>query len=177
MPRLFVALDFPLAAMEALERLRPAAGAGVRVVDREQLHLTLHFLGDYDRDRVAAALGIVEFRPICLDLNGVGKFVSRDGGTILWAGVRASAELTGLHAAIGSALSETGFRPESRPYSPHVTLARCRPSAARDAIAEFLQRNQEFAVANVQATSFGLYSSEIRNGVRTYGCESSYSAL
>lgn len=89
----------------------------------ERLHLTLHFLGDVPIARLPElAEGLrVPFKP----------FELRFGEAKLWThGVAvlepdwAPARLQALHAALGEALQALGLPCESRPYRPHVTLAR-----------------------------------------------------
>jgi 2'-5' RNA ligase len=156
MPKLFVAIDLPAAATGALAAIQPTPTAGVRLVARDQMHLTLHYLGEADRDRTAGALHQVAVPAFALTLDGVGQFASTGGAVMLWAGVRESPELLRLHAAIAAALGSEGFRPEARRYTPHVSLARCAPATPTEVVAGFLARHAAFAMAGVAVTGFGL---------------------
>src|SRR5262249_14784069 len=118
MPKLFVAIDLPSSVTAALVRIQPSAMTGIRLVEPSQMHVTLHYLGEADIERIAAALQAVIAPSFPLAIEGVGQFPSADGAVTLWAGVRQSPELLGLHAAVASALARQ-FRPESRPYAPH----------------------------------------------------------
>lgn len=125
--RLFLALLFPQEIVDRLDdaaaRLRAASVRGT-FTRRENLHLTLAFLGETDRagavkramDRVAAA-------PFPLELRGMGKF-RRDGGDICWVGVGESEPLAALSASIWTELAKEGFAPETRAFRPHLTLGR-----------------------------------------------------
>ncbi len=53
MPRLFVAVDLPAAVAADLAMLQPPRTAGVRLVQQQQMHLTLHFLGQASVERSA----------------------------------------------------------------------------------------------------------------------------
>lgn len=124
--RLFVAL-WPgpavrdaLAAQQALWHWP----AGVRTVAPERLHLTLHFLGAVPDDRfeaLAAALELGAGAPVVLRLDR-GELWPRGIAVLEPEGVPAA--LTALHTRLAGALTGAGFTPESRPYRPHVTLAR-----------------------------------------------------
>src|SRR5438067_4119547 len=105
MPRLFVAI----AVTQALAAIQPAPTAGVRLVARDQMHLTLHYLGEADRDRMANALREVAVPTFALTLEGIGQFGSTGGAVTLWVGVRESPELLKLHAAVATALGSEGF--------------------------------------------------------------------
>lgn len=132
------------------------------------MHLTLHYLGDGDVEATTAALKLVAAPTFALTLDGVGRFSSADGAVTLWAGVRQSSELLGLHAAIADALAGLGYQPEARPYTPHVTLARCDPGSANDIIDCFLKQHADFSLTCGMVDEFGLYSSEFIDGVPVY---------
>jgi 2'-5' RNA ligase len=96
---------------------------GAKLVGRERLHLTLHFIGNVPATRLAElARGLrVPFEPLELAF----------GGGQLWPGGIAALRPTGappallaLHARLAQALRELDLPVEDRPYRPHVTLAR-----------------------------------------------------
>jgi 2'-5' RNA ligase len=88
--------------------------------------------------------------------------------------VRASAALLRLHAAVAAALAAEGFQPEARPYTPHITLARCEPGVPAGVAAEFLDRHRAFALPPFPTTEFGLYSSARAGDAPVYRREQSF---
>jgi 2'-5' RNA ligase len=99
------------------------------LVEPDNLHVTLHFLGDVRVDRVPALRGALHLAwdPFTLRLGraevwGNGVAVLLPHGT--------PAALRDLHARMARAVTGAGLVVESRPYKPHVTLAR-RASHAR----------------------------------------------
>jgi 2'-5' RNA ligase len=174
MPKLFVALDLPAAATAALVRMQPLPMAGIRLVAPEQMHVTLHYVGEGDTDRLALALQRVALPAFALTLGGAGQFPSAGGAVTLWAGVRASPELLALHAAVAAALAGEGFRPEARPYTPHVTLARCEPGVPAEVVTGFLTRQVAFSMAAVPVAGFGLFSSTFVGDAPVYRCERAF---
>lgn len=129
--RLFIALNFDEKELDMFEaardRLRAAAGKA-NYSRRENLHLTLAFLGEQPGSRLpdveaamrAASAGTTGFR---LSFDHAGRF-RRDEGDIWWLGAAASAELSSLHRKLASELSAGGFELEKRRFTPHLTLAR-----------------------------------------------------
>jgi 2'-5' RNA ligase len=126
--RLFVALVPPA---EALAELAAAVAAlpdapGVRWTRSEQWHVTLAFLAEVDdrtRSALAERLGRVAHRhaPPTLALAGGGRF----GTQVLWTRVDGDrAALRRLADAVRAAARRCGLPGDSRPYRPHVTLAR-----------------------------------------------------
>lgn len=173
MLRLFVAADLPTSAAAELAAIQPPMAPGMRLVERCQMHLTLHFLGEADAERIAVALGAVTAPAFPLVLEGGGQFHSADGAVTLWAGVRETPELLGLHADDAAALTAEGFRPEARRWKPHVTLARCEAEIAAGVVDEFLARHQGFSLPAVPVVEFGLYSSASVRDVPVYRRERS----
>jgi 2'-5' RNA ligase len=177
MPRLFVAIDLPAAVTAKLARNQPLPMDGIRLVKPSQMHLTLHYIGEADIKRIALALETVAVPAFSLTLEGVGRFPPAGNAHTLWAGVRDSAELLGLHAAAAAALATTGYRPETRRYRPHITLARCKPLVPASVTAEFLTRPAAFSLYEVPVVAFGLYSSKLVGDAPVYRRERSFPLL
>lgn len=171
MVRLFVAADLPEEARDRLLGVRPHAFPGVRLVGRQEMHLTLHFIGELENEYLATvcrALERVKAPPFAIDLEGVGRFPPDGEARVLWAGVRGTPQLFALHQAVGTALAAAiAYSPEDRPYHPHVTLARLDRSPPREAVEDYLDEHAAFQVAAVPITRFSLYSSaRTRQGPR-----------
>lgn len=157
--RLFVAIEIPDAARDALAALQPDASTGVRLVPPHLFHATVHFRGVAGVDATIASLVAVSSPRFALALHGAGQFPGRDGEVALWAGVAPNDRLTALHGAVGAALTVDGWTPDARPYAPHVTLARCKRTVPRDLVDAFLARGAGFAVAPFAVETFALYVS------------------
>jgi len=140
--RLFVALEVQQEARQELDR-RVSGLRGrlprARWVDLGNVHLTLLFLGETGE---AAVAGLVEaLRPafarcpaLDLQLRDGGTFPPRGPARVAWVGVEAPAALQALHGEVTAAAVEAlGIEPEARPFSAHLTLARCSEPWKRDA--------------------------------------------
>ena len=137
---MFVALDLPEPARDALARWRDRLTDGradLRPVAPEALHVTLVFLGWQDEsaaERIgAAAFGAAE----ALRAASAGPRGGSGGPAARSAPVRPRPRRRGrpgdaLQAAVAGAL-EAGrwYRPEKRPFWPHVTLARVKRGVRR----------------------------------------------
>ena len=113
----------------------------LRWVPAAQRHLTLRFFDELPEGRVedvrgaagAAAAGMSRFD---LELEGVGCFPPRGPAKVLWVGCGAGREaLVALAEAISRALEVRGFPGDTRPFSPHLTLARARNRNGSPAVA------------------------------------------
>lgn len=98
---------------------------GGRAVAAENIHLTLVFLGNLPRERLAALeiLGPT-VRGRRFDLT-VDRLEYWRHNRILWAGTSACPEaLQALVSSLQEAVAGAEFRFDRRPYVPHVTLLR-----------------------------------------------------
>jgi len=125
--RLFTAILLDKPIKDALQRaggeLRANSVSG-RFTQYENLHLTLVFIGETgNAEGARRALEQVSFSTFPLALRGAGRF-GRPSGGVYWCGVEKSPELDGVYRKVFSSLSREGFSPESRTYTPHLTMGR-----------------------------------------------------
>ena len=117
-------------AVELSERMRGALvhtqaelrrrGMRGRFVPRENLHLTLAFIGEHpDPDAVLDAMETVAFEPFPLRLEGLGQF-----DDLWWAGLAGSDALTGLAKRLRRALADAAIPFDRTRFTPHITLVR-----------------------------------------------------
>jgi 2'-5' RNA ligase len=138
--RMFVALDLPSEARAALAAWRDELVDGrrdLRPVRPEALHVTLVFLGWQDEqaaDRIAAAaFGACSGLPAPrLRAADVRPLPPRDPRLFALDLTDEDDRATALQAAVSDAL-EAGrwYRPEKRPFWPHITLARVKRGERR----------------------------------------------
>jgi RNA 2',3'-cyclic 3'-phosphodiesterase len=174
MIRLFVALALPDDVAESLAMLQ-AGVPGARWQTREQLHLTLRFIGDVDeRDATSVddALSLIEAPRFTLALKGVGEFGGKNPHA-LWAGVRDREPVAFLQRKIETALQRAGLPPDTRKYIPHVTLARLRGSP-RGRVMDYLTDHARYAAAAFEVAGFILYSSMLTSDGSIYRAERAY---
>jgi 2'-5' RNA ligase len=162
MYRLFVAVDLSENASEAICRICTGI-QGVRWIDGAQLHLTLRFIGDADDslfDRIRKELAGATAASFPLVLRGVGYFPPRRDPRVLWVGVERSDDLLCLQRRVEEALEKCGLEPESREFSPHITLARLK-GMPLSGVTSFLEKNRLFMTPPIQISEFHLYSSTL----------------
>lgn len=116
-------------ALLAIEQLR-ATAPSFRWVAEENLHYTLHFLGDLTDQEVVDVCARVNrvadsCEPFSLQAAGVGAFPSVDRPRTLWVGAgRGAQEMIALQEALGQQLLDLGFRGENRRFVPHLTIGK-----------------------------------------------------
>ena len=147
--RLFVCVVPPKPVLDAAMLVRaPLADArGFRPVPRENMHITLHFLGDVavqSIGSVAAELGNIS-REIDFERAGgpglslapVGCFPDCRRPKAVWIGITDdTGSLTRLAQSVAAAVRATGQRSNGPRFRPHLTLARVRRSATQHEVSE-----------------------------------------
>ncbi|HIJ06808.1 RNA 2',3'-cyclic phosphodiesterase [Methanocalculus sp.] len=126
------------------EPLRQCSGR-LSIVDPELLHITLKFLGELPAEqvvRVSGELKTLKFPPFSVSITGISANNPKDP-RVIWAVVEDGGKTAALAEAVGSVIAPLGFSPETRPFRPHITIARVKeyhPDIPR-AIAPFYSWN------------------------------------
>ena len=147
--RLFLAVDLdePCRASVAklIERVRGRPGSGldgryggrVKWVERENLHVTVRFLGATTEARWRELQAVLQeplaVEPFDLRFDHVGTFPESGAPRVIWLGIAADAAKAPRHASeeIEQRLRAAGIPPDARPFHPHLTLGRFRAPARR----------------------------------------------
>lgn len=128
----FYALELPVEVKEKLEKAKSELQEALPFktwVHPQDLHITLAFLGNAGAPQIDAANNLIdsalsrqsEFK---LEIDHLGTFGRKDSPRIFWAGLEESESLTVVREDVFSACLSAGFKLETRPFSPHITLAR-----------------------------------------------------
>jgi 2'-5' RNA ligase len=130
---------------------------GLRWTAPESWHITLQFLGNTPEYAcIVARVGELQSSPVPVQLEGLG-FFERAG--VFFAGVKLTAELGTLQQRVTAATGHCGFIPETRPYHPHITLARSKSKGAK-ALRELKAKiHREPRFSGFLAREFVLYES------------------
>lgn len=133
--RLFIAIELPEDIKEELIKiegvLKPYI-SNVKWVEKENLHITLRFLGEITEERlkdIEEAVGEIanSYSPFYISLSGIGTFPY-----VIWVGIDEGKEtLTEIAYKSEGALIKKGFPPADKAFSPHITLGRLKKSAGK----------------------------------------------
>ncbi|SRR5260370_20057210 len=144
--RSFVSIDLDdekvLFQVESIMSSLLSIGGDLKPVERENIHLTLKFLGNVSSSKleeVKSALGQVTFPPFSLEIKGAGAFPNLKRMNVIWVGVGEGwSQVELIFEQTEKLLHKLGFSRETRPFSPHITVARVKSGRKRDEIAAFL---------------------------------------
>ena len=174
MPRLFTGLELPDAVAGQLALMRGGI-VGARWLEPEDYHITLRFIGDIDartaRD-IDETLGDIRRPEAPVRFEGLSWF-GGDKPRAIVAKVKGEPALMDLQAEQERRLRRIGIEPETRKYTPHVTLARLR-GASQTAVASHLALRGALVADSFAAERFVLYSARAGSGGGPYVVEAAY---
>ena len=158
--RSFVSIDLEderiLSGIESIMSSLSALGGDLKPVERENIHLTLKFLGNVSSaklEETKSALGQVTFPPFSVEIKGAGAFPSLSRMNVIWVGIGGGlSQVELIYEHIEKLLHQLGISRETRPFSPHITVARVKSGRKRDEIAAFLGHlnDESFGTFNVE---------------------------
>ena len=138
--RAFLAVELTEEVTGALkhlaDQLTQARVGGLKPVRPENMHLTLKFFGNVNAAQVELIVDTVtqtakSIRPLTLRLGNVGAYPSSRNPRVLWVGLDGDVgPLQDAHRRIEASLGQIGIEPETREYTPHLTIARMRDRAS-----------------------------------------------
>ena len=175
MIRMFTAIAIPA---EVGDHLLPRQHGieGARWRPREAFHITLKFIGDVQETTAAdldEELRGIEAPAFDLELQGVGHFGEGVEIHAVWAGVAENRDLRRLAKANESAARRAGLAPETRLYTPHLTLAYLKRAPVPE-VAAWIQANNLLRSPPFRIDRFGLYSSWRTSEGSAYRLEAEY---
>ena len=100
-----------------------------RWLHKEDYHITLAFLGAADEQQLQTAIDLVgqamtEQHVFPLQIVGLNTLGNSKAPRIFWGAVNEEERLYKLQAIVHQQCLSAGFTLESRPYHPHITIAR-----------------------------------------------------
>ena len=133
--RTFIAIKLPDAVTAAINEVQEGLrshGIKLRWVKPENIHLTLKFLGDIEKDTIEKIKETIydsvnSLDPVSLFAKGVGVFPGIKRPRVVWVGVAGEIEsLIGLQKRLEEGLEHLGFEKETRPFKGHLTVGRVK---------------------------------------------------
>jgi len=169
MKRTFIALDIPLTADTRIfleEVKKRFDNPGMKWVNFENMHLTLHFIGDTPLEQEHEIVRLLEeiipeFSVFELSLKGLGIFPHKKNPRVGWLGVEDEPVLANLQQALNHKLPDAGVSVESRIFVPHLTFVRLKHNRKHIAFMQFVRKNAKRSFHSVLIDSVKYYASEL----------------
>ena len=131
--RLFIAIELPDKLKTELGYVvdQLATVGGLKSVKKDQLHITLAFLGDTDTARITSLKKIMDkvsrlTHPPKITPKLLSPFLNLADFRGVWVPVEMTPELSNLANILRAELINSGMHPDPKPFNAHITLARHR---------------------------------------------------
>jgi len=143
--RTFIAIELSDELKASLARVQShlkCSDADVKWVEKENIHLTLKFLGEITEDKAANIKTIMDkigssSKPFKISLKDIGAFPNTESPRIIWVGLNKGAEESAeITKRLEEELSKIGFEFETRPFAAHLTIGRVRSLKNKEALKE-----------------------------------------
>ncbi|MBI4018428.1 MAG: RNA 2',3'-cyclic phosphodiesterase [Candidatus Aenigmarchaeota archaeon] len=159
--RCFLAVDLDEALKPAVAELqqRLNEAGDVKLVEPENLHFTLKFLGEASGDHVSYVRNVIgcllkDWRHFEITIKNIGVFPSTGYIRVVWLG---APELHRLQHSIEQALCPP-FEKE-RGITPHLTLARVRSVTGKEDLVRFVKGNKDVEIGGMTVDAVKLKQS------------------
>lgn len=168
--RLFIAIELSDEIRDTLSQIQSHlkyAGADVKWVEKDNIHLTLKFLGEVDEKKAEEIKSVLceiakTTKPFETTLKDIGAFPKIESPRVIWAGLdKGVIESRALAAKIDDELSKIGFEKETRPFAAHLTVGRVRSPKNKEALKEKVLCYRSSVISPHIASSVVLFQSTL----------------
>uniref|UniRef100_A0A7V3ZTX3 RNA 2',3'-cyclic phosphodiesterase n=1 Tax=candidate division WOR-3 bacterium TaxID=2052148 RepID=A0A7V3ZTX3_UNCW3 len=127
----------------------------VKWVEKENLHITLIFLGERDLTFLAKVKEILKnmakgFKSFPTNLKDFGFFPNAKKPRVFWIGIEKNKDLiVQIAEKLKENLKNIGFKPEEREFSPHLTIGRFRESLNCEKYLSLKYQSKEFLINKI----------------------------
>ena len=130
----------------------------------DNIHITLAFPGNTSGEKIESIDSILKIK--CSELKGfqvlmrgAGVFKSFSDPRIIWAGFEKSEELLRLAYSVSDGLRDIGIDLESRPFNPHLTIARIKHVSDKEELKKHIGKYQNSDIQVVSVNEVILFES------------------
>jgi 2'-5' RNA ligase len=151
--------------LAAAQKLLVQTGADLKLVEPQNIHMTIRFLGDITLsmvEKVFEEMQKVQFAPFDVRISGLSVFPDLRYPRVVWAGITEGADqLKNVFSQLEPRLRGLGFTPDPKGFSPHLTIARVKSGKNKAQLAEFVTKNASYDFGTVKAECLRLKKSEL----------------
>ena len=175
--RTFIAFELPEKIRSFISNIQEdlkSKRLDVRWVRPKNIHLTLKFLGNINKDdaqKVGAAIfkSAADYAPIFLAAKGIGAFPGINRPRVLWIGISGQIDvLIQLQKSLDDKLGKIGFSKENRPFKGHLTLARVKGQINQAKLINAIKKYGELESEPFIADNIILFKSDLKSTGAVY---------
>ena len=148
--RTFIAIELDTNVKDKLSAIQKElnnTGADIRLVEKNNIHITLRFLGEINENKLSIIKEILdntaaEETAFEISINSVGAFANLASIRVVWVGIEKCKErLIAIADKLNALLERNNFGKPDKEFLPHITIARTRSSLNKFRLQECIARN------------------------------------
>jgi 2'-5' RNA ligase len=167
--RSFLAFDIEndavLNRIATAQRQLIQTGADLKLVEPKNIHITVRFLGNITpatAEKIFDEMKKLQFTTFTVQIKGLGAFPDLRYPRVAWAGITEGADqLKSVFSQLEPRLRGLGFTPDSKGFSPHLTIARVRSGRNKQQLSQCLTENANYEFGAVNAKCLRLKKSDL----------------
>jgi 2'-5' RNA ligase len=142
------------------------SNADIKLVEPQNIHITLKFLGDVQENNIDKIEQIIrdsvkKIEPFKIKLKGTGVFPNKNYIRIVWIGIMDTEILSTIATNIDENLSQLGFKKEKRGFSAHLTIGRVKSAKNKTHLLKAIDNYSNFEFASLEVSSIKLKKSDL----------------
>jgi 2'-5' RNA ligase len=176
--RCFIALPCAREVVEKLVEVQSKVKVfgGMKLVEPENIHLTLKFLGEVEDSlvgKISSELAFLnEKKKFDVTVKGLGVFPNLNHVNVIWAGVADSSWIASLQKIVDERLGKY-FPPDER-FHPHYTIARVKYVDDKEGLKNFISSKQDAEFGSYTTDYIKLMASQLTPKGPVYSAISDY---
>ncbi len=174
--RSFIAVDLDdqklLQSIVAAQQTLSRAGGDLKLVEPQNIHITLRFLGEIRQELVQdiiEQMKEVRFSAFTARFRGVGVFPNLHRPRVVWVGIEDGAkEMSEISNTLEKGLRTLRVQPDNRGFTPHLTIARVRSGRNISELSRTISEMQDMEFGSIGVNSVRLKKSTLSSSGPTY---------
>jgi 2'-5' RNA ligase len=168
--RTFIAIDLDPEIKKTLIQLIKELDLGnrsIKWVTEQGMHLTLKFLGEIGRERVAGIEDVLrriseKYNSFFLKFKGTGSFPpGKKAPRVLWVDIEEEESLETLQSELEAELEKLGFPKEERRFHPHLTLGRVKVPSGLGQTLSLLEKHKDQTFGEMKVKKITFFESTL----------------
>jgi 2'-5' RNA ligase len=167
--RSFIAFDLDneavLRKITAAQNILVKTGADLKLVKPDNIHITVRFLGNITPpmvEKVFEEMKKVQFTPFDVKIQGTGVFPHMRYPRVVWVGITEGADqMRSIFSQLEPRLRKLGFAPDSKGFSPHLTIARVKSGRNKVELVKCISENADCEFGVIRAECLRLKRSNL----------------
>ena len=163
----FIAIDIkPTPKILEFKKEIEKTGTNVKLVNPENIHATIKFLGDTDEELVDQIENIMndsvkEISLFAIKLKGAGAFPNQNYIKVIWIGIKNGQNIKTIANRIDERMSKLGFKKEKGGFSPHLTIGRVKTAKNKERLVKTIKNYADVEFGDFQIDCIKLKKSDL----------------